>query len=275
MIIDGKALAAEIIAWVAAKVVTLPTPPHLTVFTCAPNFETQKFLALKQKQASLCGVTLVLRACRPDVTLEEMHTALQEAAIGTDGIIIQFPFPPHVATADLITLIPLTHDVDAFAYKGEQTEVLPPVVGAIAEIAKKYAVKWGHKRVVVVGNGRLVGAPAAHFARSQGGEVIVITKDTDDEDQQQAIAHADILILGAGVPGLITANMVKEGVIIFDAGTTEEGGMLVGDADPLVASKATLLTPVPGGIGPLTIAILLKNVLNLAKKHRKAEQNMV
>jgi len=101
----------------------------------------------------------------------------------------------------------------------------------------------------------------------------VVTKDT--LDQVSLIRAADILILGAGVPGLITADMIKPGVIIFDAGTSEDGGMLVGDADPLVASKAALLTPVPGGIGPLTIAILLKNVLNLAKKHRKAEQNMV
>lgn len=273
MIIDGKALAREIMGQLTAEILGLPQVPHLTVFTCAPNFETKKFLALKQKQAAVCGVTLVLHECEPDATLLQIKSAVDAVVSTTDGIVMQFPFPSPLSTTDLVALIPTTHDVDAFSYIGQDTAVLPPVVGAINEIAKTYQVSWMDKSVVVVGSGRLVGAPAAAFARSRGSQVTVLTKDTID--QKTPILQADILILGAGVPGLITADMVKPGVIIFDAGTSEEGGVLVGDACTDVGTKAALVTPVPGGIGPVTIAMLLKNVLYLSQQHRNQRQNVL
>lgn len=273
MIIDGRALAREITAGIESTVKHLAVPPRLTVFTCAPNFETQKFLALKQKNAHMVGIVLELIELPATVTLNEVAEAVSAARVRADGIIIQFPFPPHLVTADLIALIPSSHDVDAFSYAGGLPELLPPVVGAIAEISKVQHVVWLGKRVVVVGNGRLVGAPAALYATARGAEVIILTKDTPQ--QETVISTADILILGTGVPGLITADMIKPGALIFDAGTSEEGGMLVGDASPTVAAKAGLFTPVPGGIGPLTIAILLKNVLYLAQKHRNLTENVV
>lgn len=273
MIIDGKALAGEIIREVKVQVALLPQSPKLTVFTCAPNFETKKFLALKQKQAIAAGITLTLVEFPQEVTLGEVESAIFESLPETDGIVIQFPFPAHLATADLIAMIPATHDVDAFSYNGTNPDLLPPVVGAIDIMAKAHAVTFVEKDVVIVGNGRLVGAPAATYARINGAHVSIVTKET--VLPAGAIESADILILGAGVPSLITINMVKSGVIVFDAGTSEEGGMLVGDASPLLSEKAALLTPVPGGIGPLTIAILLKNVLYLANEHRKNQQNVV
>ena len=94
----------------------------------------------------------------------------------------------------------------------------------------------------------------------------VVTKDTIDITHYTK--NADIIVCGAGVPNLITEEMVKEGVIVLDAGTSEEGGILKGDVDPLVALKASLFTPVPGGIGPITIAVLLRNVVVLAEKRR-------
>jgi methylenetetrahydrofolate dehydrogenase (NADP+)/methenyltetrahydrofolate cyclohydrolase len=160
----------------------------------------------------------------------------------------------------------VSHDVDVTRYDGSDNTLLPPVVGAIAEISRTHNVSFANRSVVVVGNGRLVGAPAAAYAAKEGARVTVVTKDSDNIS---ATRDADIIILGAGSPGLLTPDMVKEGVVVFDAGTSEEGGMLVGDADPAVVQKAALLTPVPGGIGPLTIAILLKNVLYLATHRRK------
>jgi methylenetetrahydrofolate dehydrogenase (NADP+) / methenyltetrahydrofolate cyclohydrolase len=153
--------------------------------------------------------------------------------------------------------------VDALTYDGLGATVLPPVVGAIDAIAKHHQVVWADTQVVVVGQGRLVGAPAAVYAASKGAHVTVLEKDT--ADYEHTIKEADILILGAGVPGLVTAAMVKPGVVIFDAGTSEEGGMLVGDADTSVNDMASLVTPVPGGIGPITIAVLLRNVVDLAQ----------
>ncbi len=265
MIIDGRALAKTIIVAIHEAVTHMPTPPRLTVFTCEPNFETQKFLALKERKAHEAGVVLEVVHLPGTVTMAEVGAAIAEATTVSDGIILQFPFP-HLQTDVLAALIPSTHDVDVMQYDGRLTTPLPPVVGAIDSISQAYDISFAGKSVVVVGSGRLVGAPAALYAAARGGEVTVLTKETFATKVVQA---ADTLILGAGVPGLITPAMVKEGVVVFDAGTSEEGGMLVGDADPAVAEKAALFTPVPGGIGPLTVAILLKNVLYCTKSHRK------
>ncbi len=265
MIIDGKAIAQEILRGVAGNVEALPQSPRLTVFTCAPNFETEKFLTLKQMRAGEVGVVVSLVTLDPESTTEAVMTAIAAAVPLTDGIIVQLPFPAHVDTAAILGSVPTSHDVDALRYAGEVTDVLPPVVGAIDAIAKKYGVDMLGKQVVVVGQGRLVGQPAILYARAKGGIVTIVERGT--ENAADIIKTADILILGAGVPGLVIAEMVKPGVVVFDAATSEEGGMLVGDASPAVAAVASLFTPVPGGIGPITIAILLQNLLKLASTH--------
>jgi methylenetetrahydrofolate dehydrogenase (NADP+) / methenyltetrahydrofolate cyclohydrolase len=117
---------------------------------------------------------------------------------------------------------------------------------------------------VIVGRGRLVGMPAEIWCQKQGARVTVVTRET--KDAGELIAQAQILILGAGQPGLITKDMVRPNVILFDAGTSEDGGVLKGDADPGCAAVASLFTPVPGGIGPITIAVLLRNLLSLASR---------
>jgi methylenetetrahydrofolate dehydrogenase (NADP+)/methenyltetrahydrofolate cyclohydrolase len=262
MIVDGRGLAAALVADVAHKVSLLPQPPRLTVFTCAPNFETQKFLAIKRRQAASAQIKLEVIELPPAVTLSGVQAAVTTASPQAEGVIIQLPFP-HLATTDLLPLIPVAHDVDVTYYNGQADSLLPPVVGAIDHIARVYGIMFAEHSVVVVGQGRLVGRPAAAYATAAGARVTIVTKDHFDWD---ALATADIVILGAGVPGLVRAEHVKDGVVIFDAGTSEEGGMLVGDADPRVAHKAKFFTPVPGGIGPLTVAKLLENVLVLATK---------
>ena len=261
MTVDGKAIAQEILNVVAQKTAILSTPPRLTVFTCAPNFETQKFLNLKQKRAAEAGIMVDLVILDAASTTEQVVEAIREAISGTNGIIVQLPFPSQVDAATILAAVPASHDVDALRYAGEVTDVLPPVVGAIDVIAEKYLVDMEGKSVVVVGQGRLVGQPAMLYAKAKGGIVTVVERGTDNA--AEIIKQADILILGAGVPGLVTAAMVKVGVIVFDAATSEEGGMLVGDATPEVADIAALFTPVPGGIGPITVALLLQNLLRL------------
>ncbi|MFM2423878.1 MAG: bifunctional protein FolD [Candidatus Parcubacteria bacterium] len=262
---DGRAVAKTVVAEIATTVLSWPIAPHLTIFTCAPNFETKKFLNLKQKWAKEAGITVTLVTFPETVTLEEVGMAVLAATKQSDSVIIQFPFP-HLATADLIPLVPVSHDVDVMQYDGGATTILPPVVGAIDVLSAAYHIKWAEKSVAIVGNGRLVGRPMSLYAKKQGAHVTVITKDTPDS---LALSQADIVVLGAGVPGLLLASMVKPGVVVFDAGTTEEGGQLVGDADPQIDTIASLWTPVPGGIGPITVAVLLKNVLSLATARRQ------
>jgi methylenetetrahydrofolate dehydrogenase (NADP+) / methenyltetrahydrofolate cyclohydrolase len=263
MLVDGKAIAKEILAAVKADIATMANAPRLTVFTCAPNFETQKFLDLKQKRAREVGIMVEVVSLDPAMPTVEVVRSIEEKLPQTDGVIVQLPFPPTIDITGVLATIPRSHDVDALWYDGTDTGVLPPVVGAIDAVAKKHQVVWADRRVVVVGKGRLVGAPAALYAHSNGAQVTVLEKDTAEYTDK--IKEADILILGAGVPGLVTGDMVKPGVIVFDAGTSEEGGMLVGDADAEVAEVASLVTPVPGGIGPITIAVLLRNLVDLVQ----------
>jgi methylenetetrahydrofolate dehydrogenase (NADP+) / methenyltetrahydrofolate cyclohydrolase len=261
MIVDGKKIANDILADLAAEVQAMPQPPRLTIFTCAPNFETEKFLRLKQLRAAEVGIAITLITLPATVTLPEVEAAITAATPLCDAMIVQFPFP-HLQTADLIPLVPPSHDVDVMQYAGLLDGLFPPVVGAIDVIAKVHQVDFAGKHVVIVGNGRLVGAPACLYATARGAQVTILTKENF---AREPIAAADILILGAGVPGLVTSDMVRQGVVVFDAGTSEEGGQLVGDADPRVSTVASIYTPVPGGIGPITIAVLLRNVVALAK----------
>lgn len=263
MIVDGRSIAADILAEVKNTVTHLEVQPHLTVFTCAPNFETKKYLNLKRRKAQEAGVGINVIELPESVSTEEARISVMHSLMQTDGVIVQLPFPSHIDIDSILKNIPASYDVDALSYDGTG-QVLPPVVGAIDEIAKRNDILVATQKVVVVGEGRLVGAPAKIWAEKQGGQVTVLNKES--EGAAVKIKEADILILGAGVAGLVKKDMVKEGVIIFDAGTSEDGGELRGDADPSCADVASLFTPVPGGIGPITVAVLLKNLVTLSAK---------
>lgn len=263
MIVDGKAIASRIYNELQNEVTHMSHVPHMTVFTCAPNFETQKYLALKRKKAFEVGIQMQVIELHELTTTEEAVTAIERLRMQTDGIIVQLPFPSHIDITTVLRAIPKSLDVDGMHYDGTDERILPPVVGAIQEIAKQHDILFATQEVVIVGKGMLVGLPAALWCKKQGAKVHVVDKST--QDIELIIKRAHILILGAGKPGLIVPAMLKDGVCIFDAGTSEEGGILKGDADPACSSVASLFTPVPGGIGPITVAVLLRNLITLTK----------
>ncbi|MFT7507479.1 MAG: methylenetetrahydrofolate dehydrogenase (NADP+)/methenyltetrahydrofolate cyclohydrolase [Acidimicrobiales bacterium] len=262
MIVDGKAIASGIYKEIANQVTHLSHTPHLTVFTCAPNFETKKYLALKKRKALEVGISVNIIELPETLTTAEVVQSVQHACMQTDGIIVQLPLPPHIDTDAVLEAIPQKYDVDGMHYDGTSNTIMSPVVAAISEIVTLHDVLLASQKVVIVGNGRLVGAPAAVWAKGQGAQVTVLDKESDDIASK--IATADVLILGAGVAGLVKPDMVAQGVVIFDAGTSEDGGELKGDADADCSDKASLITPVPGGIGPVTVAVLLRNVVQAA-----------
>lgn len=262
MIVEGKKIAEEIYAQIGSELDSKKKHPVLCVLTCAPNAETKKYLNLKKDRAAALGIDMMVVDFYEEIPTTEVLDALDTAMTGNDGIIVQLPFPNHIDVDTILKKIPLHLDTDAINYDGSG-EVLPPVIAAIKEIADRHGVEFAGKQVVVVGQGRLVGKPAAIWANTQGSMVTVIDKGT--ENTEEILRAADIIISGAGSPGLITPDKIKEGVIIFDAGTSEEGGMLRGDASPECAAKCALFTPVPGGIGPITIAALLRNLVVMSK----------
>lgn len=263
MVVSGRAIAADIFAELKNQISHLDVKPHLTVFTCAPDFATQSYLQLKKQKAEEIGVQINVIELPETVTTEDMIASVSYSQMQTDGIIVQLPLPAHLDTDRILAAIPPTLDVDVVHYDGTAELVLPPVVGAIAEIVRRHDILLATQNAVVMGQGRLVGKPTALWLARQGVQVQVVTEHTPDAET--FIANADILVLGVGKPGLVKPLDVKKGVVIFDAGTSEEKGRLKGDADGLCADKASVMTPVPGGIGPITVAILLRNLVTLAQ----------
>lgn len=263
MLVDGKTIAATILETIAVEVESLGRPVTMTAVTCAPNFETKKYLEMKKSRAADVGVELRVVELSTEITTEEMVSKVFHIAEETDGVVVQLPLPEHIDKEMVLCAVPVDKDPDVFAYGEKRDRVLPPVVGAIDEISKLHKVEWKNKRVVVLGKGRLVGKPAARYARKCGARVRVYEEDTLDVT---SLKTADIIISGIGQAHFIKPDMVQEGVVLFDAGTSEDGGVLVGDVHPDTAAVAAVLTPVPGGIGPITIAYLLKNVVRLASQ---------
>ena len=270
MIVNGKKIAESMLKNIGAEVDTLSVKPVLAIVAVAPNFATEKFLKIKEKTAERVGVKIKMYPLPESATTDEVCNTIGEACAHATGVVVQLPLPAHIDRREVLKAIPLSHDVDGVGseYRMHAEDgtplVLSPVVGAIDAIAREHSVSFLDKKVLIVGNGLLVGLPASEYAREKGGKVTTVTKDATDTLVHEA-HDADILILGSGVSGIITKDMVKEGVVVFDAGTSEDDGKLSGDADPDVAKRASLFTPVPGGIGPVTVAILFKNLLMLTK----------
>ena len=260
MIVEGKQLAADIRAEIQESVARLGVSPRLTIFSCDPNFETRKYLGLKERIAKEVGITTDVQVLPKETTTEELRARIKD--IDAEGIIVQLPLPSHIDTEEILSHIPATHDVDALNER--TTAVRPPVAEAAREILMRHNVSVEGTNAVVVGEGRLVGKPAAALLREMGAVVTVLTHESTN--REAVLRRADIIVSGAGDPGYITPNMIKEGVVLIDAGTSEDGGILVGDADPACAEKASLFTPVPGGIGPITVAVLLRNLVILMEE---------
>lgn len=137
-----------------------------------------------------------------------------------------------------------------------------PVAEALREVLLRAGVEPRGKRAVVVGAGRLVGGPAAELLRELGADVSVVT---EHDGSLHDLKNADIAVLGAGNPGMVTPEMLKEGVVLIDAGTSEQGGKVQGDASPECEQRASVFTPVPGGVGPIAVAMIFKNLFQLAR----------
>lgn len=262
MIVDGKSIAEQMYEKIRTRIENLGRTPVFTIITCEPNIETKKYLALKKKKTAQIGIRTEVIELGFDSTTEDVIASIESATPHSDCILVQFPLPAHIDRDAVVQHIPLTHDADVL--NPENNSLLSPVVGAIVEILRVYEVDISKRHVVILGSGKLVGLPAFKWFTEHGSAVSIVTKDT--ENISYYTKHADIIVCGAGVPNVVTADMVKDGVVILDAGTTEDSGVLKGDASPDIEEKALLFTPVPGGIGPITIAVLLQNIVVLAEE---------
>lgn len=248
MIIDGKAIAEDIYG--SIKLLRSLT---LGILVGAENPVTDSFVRIKEKAAARLGVRLVRRELAHDTTTDAAVAGVVALAETTDGIIAQLPLPHGINIETVLAAIPSEKDVDGIS---PHPKVRPPVAGAVAEILLRAGADVRGKKAFVIGSGRLVGAPVAALLANLGADVHVITLG----DSLDGLKDADIVVSGAGKPGLIVPEHIRDGVVLIDAGTSESEGKVAGDVDPACIGKASVFTPVPGGVGPVAVAMIFRNL---------------
>lgn len=267
MIINGNEIKEKIIAELAAFVETSASQGTRVCFLqYGHDPAIESFIKMKMRVAEQLGIEATI------VQKEVADTAEAIAALGEiieqeyDGIVVQLPLPSHFDTDLILDSIPTESDIDMLSedskakYRKATTERTAPVAAAIQEILWTEKIILLGKKIVVLGKGRLVGEPVTMLLDRQELPYTTIDIDTPDDVRLHALQEADVIISGTGTPHSITPDMIKEGVVLIDAGTSEQKGKLVGDIDPACADKAALYTPVPGGVGPITVACLFRNL---------------
>ncbi|MBD5353913.1 MAG: bifunctional methylenetetrahydrofolate dehydrogenase/methenyltetrahydrofolate cyclohydrolase FolD [Bacteroides sp.] len=287
-LIDGKKTADDIKREIAAEVEEMVAQgkrrPHLVAILVGHDGGSETYVANKVKACEACGFRSTLIRYEDDVTEEKLLETIDELNNDTevDGFIVQLPLPKHISEQKIIEAIDYRKDVDGFhpVNVGRMSIGLPCFVSAtpsgIMELLKRYGVKTKGAKCAVLGRSNIVGKPVATLMmqKSDPGNATVTVLHSASTNIKEACAEADIIIAALGRPGFVTADMVKPGATVIDVGTTrvpdatrKSGFRLRGDVDfDNVAEKCAFITPVPGGVGPMTICSLMRNTLLAAKK---------
>jgi len=281
-LIDGKALAGSVRTRIASEVTALNEErdivPGLAVVLVGNDPASHAYVKMKAKACKEVGFYSIVHEMPDTISQEEIIGTIEmmNANPRIDGILVQLPLPPHIDTDAILEVIDPAKDVDGFhPYNVGRIATgldafAPCTPLGVMRMFEHYDIPLEGKDVCVVGASNIVGKPMAALLLNANATVTVTHIYTQD-----LAAHtraADIVIVGAGVPGLIKGEMIREGAVVIDIGINRlEDGRLVGDVDyDTVAPKCSYITPVPGGVGPMTIAMLLENTLKAAKARKKA-----
>lgn len=272
MLIEGRQLASEINERTKAEIERLNLKLHLAMVMVGGDASSRNFLELKAKAAKTVGIETSIHEFDGKFSTKILREKIVDLAgrPRIDAVIVELPLPEGINTQYVLNGIPLKKDADVLCQQAQgaffagRSTILPPAVEALKIIIEKYGVKVSGLNCAVFGYGLLVGKPVAHWLISQGATVSIINEFT--HEPAAISSQADLLVSGVGRGHLITAGMVKEGSVVVDYGFDQIGGSVVGDVDfENVSEKAKLITPVPGGVGPLVVAAVLKNVVDLNK----------
>lgn len=287
-IIDGKAVAAAIKKEIAKEVETILANggkrPHLAAILVGHDGGSETYVANKVKACEECGFTSTLIRYEADATEEELLKKVDELNNDpdVDGFIVQLPLPKHIDEQKITEAIDYRKDVDGFhpVNAGRLAIGLPCFLSAtpngIMELLARYNIDTKGKKCVVLGRSNIVGKPMANLMmqKQTPGDATVTVCHSHTENIAEECRRADIIIAALGQPHFLKADMVKEGAVVIDVGTTrvpdetrKSGFRLCGDVDyDNVAPKCSFITPVPGGVGPMTIVSLMKNTLLAGKR---------
>lgn len=275
-IIDGKKISIEILEDLKSKVKALNFKPVFCDILVGNDLASVKYVNLKKRKAEELGIEFYDANFSNDITTEELINKIQEInkLENMCGVIVQLPLPLHIDTKKVLDIIDARLDVDCLgektssAFYNGNLEIVPPTALACMYLLDTLNLDLKNKNIVVLGEGKLVGKPVMNLLKCRNLDFKSINSNT--ENKEEILRNADVIISGVGRGKIVNGDMIKEGVVIIDAGTSEEDSVLVGDVDfDSVSGKASFMTPVPGGVGPLTVAMLFTNVLKVAynKKH--------
>lgn len=274
---DGKALAAKVKEEVAAQVADMERKPGLAVVLVGDNPASRVYVNGKKKDCAECGIYSEEYAIPEETTQQELLELVEtlNSREDIDGILVQLPLPRHLNEKEVLLAIRPDKDVDCFhpfnvgqLMIGEQG-FQPCTPAGVMRMLKEYGIDPAGKHCVIVGRSNIVGKPQAMLMLRENATVTVC--HTKTPDLKAECLRADILVAAAGRVGLITGDMVKEGAVVVDvAMNRNEAGKLCGDVVfEEAAQRASYITPVPGGVGPMTRAMLMENTLYTAKQHGK------
>lgn len=286
-LIDGKAVAAAIKEEIAAEVKSIMASggkqPHLAAVLVGHDGGSETYVKNKVLACEQCGFKSTLIRFEEDITEEELLNCVKQLNEDSDvdGFIVQLPLPKHINEQRIIEAIDYRKDVDGFhpINVGRMSIGLPCFISAtplgIITLLQRYNIETSGKRCVVLGRSNIVGKPMAQLMlQKEYGDSTVTVCHSRSKNIEEICQEADIIIAAIGIPGFVKENMVKEGAVVIDVGTTrvpdatrKSGFRLSGDVDfENVSSKCSFITPVPGGVGPMTICSLMKNTLIAGKK---------
>ena len=272
-IIDGKKIAAEVRAELREKVDGIVAEkkkrPALAVILVGEDPASKVYVRNKQKACDDVGIASEVVTLAADITQEILEFIINSyaARVDIDGILVQMPLPEGLDGEKALACIPPEKDVDAFhptnvghIMRGDY-KFLPCTPAGVMELLHRYGISPAGKKCVIVGRSDIVGKPMAMMLLHENGTVEICHSRT--ENLAEETGTADILVAAVGRPKFITADMVKEGAVVIDVGINRtEDGKLCGDVDfENVEPKASFITPVPGGVGPMTVAMLMKNTV--------------
>ena len=279
---DGKALAAEVREQLAAEVKRLPVTPGLRVILVGPKSDAMAYMQPLQKLCKQIGVEANSTALHDNCSADDLRAAIVQANndATVHGVLLQLPLPKHMDERAMMQLIAPEKDVDCvhplsmgkLLLQGYEPAAWPSVAAGCLALLERSSVDLRGKRATVIGRSNMVGMPTALMLQQRGATVTICHSDTPASDVKTATLGSDVVVVAVGKPGFVKSSWIKPGAAVCDVGMTTiedpaapRGYRIVGDCDDTVKEVAGLLTPVPGGVAALTVAMTLQNVVRLAQ----------
>ena len=281
MILDGKKTSSQIKEEIKEELKGIKEKvgkvPGLAIVLVGENPASKIYVNSKIKGCAELGFESFAHYLPENVTEEELLNVIRELNEDekVDGILVQLPLPKHIDEKKVVDTIAFSKDVDGFKpenmgllFLGDKNSIKPCTPSGIVELFKRYKLEVEGKDVVIIGRSNIVGKPMAGFFINEGATVTICNSKT--KNLAEKLKGADIIVAAMGVAKFVKADMVKDGAVIIDVGINRTAEGLFGDVDfENVAPKCSWITPVPGGVGPMTVAMLFKNTLSAFKRNKK------